>query len=66
MMKKIIRVEGMHCIRCAAKVENAMKELGLCAQVDLEKKICTVEGDCANDEICAAIEEKGFQVVGID
>lgn len=65
-MKKIVHVEGMHCIRCAAKVENAMKEMGLSAQVNLEKKICTVEGECANDEITAAIEEKGFQVVGIE
>ena len=65
-MTKIIHVEGMHCIRCAAKVENAVKELGLSAQVDLEKKICTVEGDCENDEITAAIEEKGFQVVSIE
>lgn len=65
-MKKIIHVEGMHCIRCAGKVEGAMHDLGLDAVVDLEKKICTVEGDCENAEITAAIEEKGFQVVGIE
>ena len=65
-MKKIIHVEGMHCIRCAGKVEGAMYDLGLDAVVDLEKKICTVNGECENDEIVAAIEEKGFQVTGIE
>lgn len=65
-MKKIIHVEGMHCIRCAGKVEGALHDLGLNAVVNLEKKICTVEGEAANDEIIAAIEEKGFQVTGIE
>ena len=42
-MKMIVHVEGMHCIRCAGKVEGAMHDLGLDAVVDLEKKICTVD-----------------------
>ena len=65
-MKMIVHVEGMHCIRCAGKVEGALHDLGLDAVVDLEKKICTVAGDCDKEAIQAAIEEKGFQVVGIE
>ena len=65
-MKMIVHVEGMHCIRCAGKVEGAMHDLGLDAVVDLEKKICTVEGDCDKEAIYEAIEELGFQVTGIE
>ena len=65
-MKMIVHVEGMHCIRCAGKVEGAMHDLGLAAVVDLEKKICTVEGEAEKEAICEAIEELGFQVTGIE
>ena len=62
-----IHVEGMHCIRCAGKVENAMLDLGAeKAVVDLEKKICTVEGIADKEAITEAIEELGFQVTGIE
>ncbi|MBR3905913.1 MAG: heavy-metal-associated domain-containing protein [Clostridia bacterium] len=65
-MKMIVHVEGMHCIRCAGKVEGAMHDLGLDAVVDLEKKICTVEGEAEKEAICEVIEELGFQVTGIE
>ena len=32
-MKLILHIEGMHCIRCAGKVEGALHDLGLNACV---------------------------------
>ncbi len=62
----IVHVEGMHCVRCAAKVEKAMEELNLKAKVNLEEKICVIDGEGDREAITAAIEEKGFQVTNIE
>ena len=62
-----VHVEGMHCMHCAAKVEKAMMELGAkSAKVDLEKKVCLVEGLSDQDAIRNAVAQKGFQVVKIE
>ena len=62
-----VHVEGMHCMHCAGKVEKAMMELGAkSAKVDLEKKICQVEGLSDQEAIRNAVAQKGFQVVAID
>ena len=65
-MKWTVHVEGMHCIRCAGKVEGALFDLGLKAVVNLEEKICTVEGEGETEAIREAIEALGFQVTGIE
>ena len=65
-MKLILHIEGMHCIRCAGKVEGALHDLGLNACVDLDKKLCTVEGQADPAAIRQAVEQKGFEVTGIE
>ena len=62
-----VHVEGMHCMHCAAKVEKAMMELGAkSAKVDLDKKVCLVEGLSDEAAIRNAVAQKGFQVVKIE
>ena len=47
---KTLTVEGMRCVHCSARVENALKELsGVSAKVELKK----------------AVEELGFTVTEI-
>lgn len=65
-MKRILHIEGMHCIRCAGKVEGALHDLGLNACVDLEKKICTVEGEADPAAIRQAVEGKGFELFSME
>ena len=65
-MKLLLTIEGMHCMRCAGKVESALFDLGLNACVDLESKTCTVEGEADEAAIRDAIAEKGFEVVKIE
>lgn len=62
-MKRLLTIEGMHCMRCAAKVEKAMEELGLTAHVDLDAKTCVIEGEADEADIRAVIADKGFEVV---
>ncbi len=62
----VISVEGMHCVKCAAKVENALKALDGVkkAKVDLDKKSVSVVYDSAKvavDAMKAAINAVGFK-----
>ncbi|MBR2021262.1 MAG: heavy-metal-associated domain-containing protein [Clostridia bacterium] len=70
MTKKIITVEGMHCIHCAGSVEKAVSALdGIKeAKVNLDKKVCTAKlsGEVTDESIKNAIKEAGFEVIGIE
>ena len=70
MLKKIISVEGMHCMHCAGSVEKAVSALvGVKdAKVNLDKKTCTAKlsGDVSDDVIKEAVKEIGFEVTGIE
>lgn len=67
-MKKIIKINGMSCGHCQAKVEKALNSInGIKAKVDLKKKQALAEmpADIANQIIIDAIENEGFEVVSI-
>lgn len=69
---KTVKIEGMGCVKCAAKVQAALEAVkGVkCAEVDLEKKTATVallDGDAPHDnELKAAVEERGYTVVSVE
>lgn len=68
-MKKIIRIEGMSCGHCQAKVEKALNSIsGIEAKVDLKKKIATVtmKSETEDSVIKESISEAGFEVVSIE
>lgn len=62
-MEKILTIEGMSCMHCVARVENALNAIeGVKAHVDLKKKRATVEGDVADDVLVKAVEDAGYHV----
>ena len=68
-MKKKILVEGMSCGHCVNHVSEALKEIGATeVEVSLERKLATAEvADNITDEVIkAAIEDAGYDVVGIE
>lgn len=69
-VKQIVRVEGMHCLHCADKVEKSLSAVeGVkSAKVNLEKKIAVVKTKTPITEEAAkkAIEEAGFQFAGLE
>jgi len=68
-MKKKILVEGMSCGHCVNHVSEALKEIGATeVEVSLERNLATAEvADSVTDEaIKAAIEDAGYDVVGIE
>ena len=65
-MDVVLKVEGMMCTHCKAKVEKVCKNVpGITdAVVDLEKKQVSVSGDVDITMVTQAIVQAGFQVVG--
>lgn len=64
----VLKVEGMHCGHCKARVEQALQAVvGVKkAQVNLEEKTATViakAGKTSADALKTAVIELGFEVV---
>lgn len=65
-METVIKVEGMMCVHCKARVENVCKGVAgvLDAVVDLQEKQVTVTGSADVDTLKKVIAEAGYEVVG--
>ena len=64
-METIIKVDGMMCPHCKARVESVCKAVAgtTDAVVDLQEKTVTVTGTAAVTELKAAILEAGYQIM---
>lgn len=61
-----LKVEGMSCMHCVNSVENAVKQAGGVAKVDLANKTVAIQYDEAIVSLASiqhAIEEQGYDVV---
>lgn len=59
----VLRVEGMRCENCQARVENALNRLeGVACLVDLRKKTATVRYSrpVNAEELCRILEKLGY------
>ena len=67
-MKKKILIEGMKCEHCVGHVKNALEGLDgvTSVEVSLENNYAIVEATNSNEELKAAIEEEGYDVVKIE
>ena len=67
-MKKKILVEGMKCEHCVGHVKEALEGLDkvTSVEVSLENNCAIVETTNSNEELKAAIEEEGYDVVKIE
>ena len=65
-MEIIIKVEGMMCPHCKARVESVCKGIDgtVDAVVDLQEKQVTVIGNASVDALKKAIVEAGYEVIG--
>ena len=69
-MKKTLKIEGMMCCHCEARVKKALEALDgvTSAEVSHEKgtAIVTLANDVPNDVLKKAVEEQDYTVVSID
>ncbi len=65
---KTVTVEGMTCENCKNRVERCNNEIpGAAAKVNLKKKevVVSLETEVNNEQIRAAIEKRGYEVMEI-
>lgn len=69
-MKKTITIEGMMCAHCTGRVEAALRALSGAEKVEvsLENKNAVVEmqNEITDDILRKAVEEEGYEVMGIE
>lgn len=68
-MKKIMKIQGMSCGHCKARVEKALHQIdGVSASVNLEKAeaVVNLEKDTSDEVLTAAVTEAGYTVVSIN
>lgn len=69
-MKKKILIEGMSCGHCVSHVKEALSELSGITSVDvnLDSKTAIIEAptDVKDEDIKFAIDDAGYEVVGIE
>ncbi len=69
-MKKKLFINGMSCMHCVKRAQNALKEVdGVAeAEVNLEGKFAVVElsKEVSDDTLKKAIEEAGYEVTAIE
>jgi cation transport ATPase len=65
-METVIRVEGMMCTHCKARVENVCKAVAgtVDAVVDLQAKQVAVTGTASIEALKQAIVAAGYEVIG--
>lgn len=60
-METILKVEGMMCSHCAARIEKALGNLGISPEIDVENKTVSLDsGNVSVDEIVTAISDIGY------
>lgn len=64
-MDMVIKVEGMMCPHCKARVESVCKEIAGVqdAVVDLQKKTVTVTGNANLEQVKKSITDAGYEIV---
>lgn len=64
MVKKVLKISGMHCSSCALNVEWALEDLGAKAKCDYARQEVAVEYPENVDEqaLREAIKKEGYQV----
>ena len=67
-METTIRIEGMMCAHCQARVEKALKEVSGVTEVSvsLENKNAIVTGNVSADALKQAVTDAGYEVVSVE
>lgn len=69
-MTKTMKIEGMMCKHCEARVKKTLENLPEVEEAVVSHEagtaVLTLNADIANDTLKAVIEEQDYQVLGIE
>ncbi len=70
MSKKTLKVDGMMCGHCEARVKGALEALDGVAEAvadhDAGTAVVTLSAEVANDVLASAVEAQGYKVLGVE
>ncbi len=61
-----VRIDGMMCMKCAARVEKALDAIGVKAEIDLENKCATIPDGSDAAAVKQAVEKAGYTFVSAE
>ena len=69
-MKKIIKIEGMHCAACAANAERSLKKVKGVKEVSVsvmtKKGFIELESPVSDEDIKKAVSKAGYNVISLE
>ena len=69
-MKKTMKIEGMMCGHCEARVKKTLEALEAVAEADVSHEngtaVVTLNSEVADDVLKNAVEEQDYKVLSID
>ena len=69
-MTKTLKVEGMMCMHCEARVKKALEALEGVAEAKVSHTegtaVVTLTADVADETLKAAVEAKDYKVLGVE
>lgn len=64
---KTITIKGMMCGHCKKHVEKALRDIGLTAEVNVEKGVAVIaQGSASADAVRQAVADAGYEVTSIE
>ena len=67
IVKKKLKIEGMHCTSCAMLIEGELEDIGADAKCNWVKQNVEVDYDpkiISEDIVIQAIQKNGYKIVG--
>ncbi len=65
-MKKVLKIEGMHCKSCAILINSELEDIGVKSNIDYKSGKAEIEFDedkISENQIKDAIKKEGYKVV---
>lgn len=61
-MKKVYKIEGMHCASCASMIELDLEDEGIKASCSYAGCSLTVEGDHDSKKVLEMLKKSGYNI----
>ena len=67
-MEKTLKIDGMMCAHCEARVKKALEALPEVASAEVSHErgtaVVTLNGEISDETLKKAVEDQGYQVIG--
>jgi copper chaperone CopZ len=61
-MKKIYKIDGMHCASCASMIELDLEDIGVKSRCSYAKGALEVDGECDPKKVVEIVKKSGYSI----